>query len=225
MSTTTATAPRLSTPARALAALLIPVGPAAIAVLRYVLPYDTTDSSHAIARKVAADLDTQTLVVWLGFVGVLAIIPSLYWVAQTTRAGAPRLTAAALLLTVPGYTALAFLIVEDFMVWTATKSGLDVGTTTSLLDHLHPASVVAGFFFVLGHVVGTILIGVAMWQSRAVPRWAAIVTIISQPIHFVAAVVVVSHPLDLVGWGLTAIGFAAAALTFWRATDTTLDNT
>ena len=202
--------------ARALAAALIPVGPAAIAVLRYVLPYNTTDDTHEIARKVADDPGTQSAVLWLGLIGVVAIIPSLYWIAQVTRAGSPRVTAAALLLAIPGYTALGFLIMEDGMVWSGTQAGLDVATVTAALDHVHPATAVAGVLFVLGHVVGTILFGVAMWRSRAVPRWAAVATMISQPIHFFAAVVVVSHPLDLVGWGLTAVGFAAAAVAFWR---------
>jgi hypothetical protein len=216
----TTTSPLTSAPtsqwARVLAALLIPVGPAAIAVLRYVLPYDTVDSTHEIATKVAADPGTQSAVLWLGFIGVVAIVPSLYWVASVTRAGAPRLTAVALLLTVPGYVALGFLIMEDGLVWSGTKAGLDVAETTHLLDHLHPVTAVGGGFFVVGHVVGTILFGLALWRSSVVPRWAAVATIVAQPIHFVAAVVVTSHPLDLVGWGLNAVGFAAVAVVFAR---------
>jgi hypothetical protein len=206
----------LSPVARGLAAALIPVGPAAIAVLRYVLPYNTTDSNHDIARKVADEPGTQSAVLWLGLIGVVAIIPALYWIAQVTRSGSPRVTAAALLLAVPGYTALGFLVMEDGLVWSGTQAGLDVATVTKLLENIHPITEVAAIFFVLGHVVGTILFGIAMWRSHAVPRWAAVATTISQPIHFVAAVIVISHPLDLVGWGLTAVGFAAAAVAFWR---------
>ena len=40
------------------------------------------------------------------------------------------------------------------------------------------------------------------------PRWAAIAVVVSQPLHFVAAVVLSSHVLDAVAWGLTALGFA-----------------
>jgi hypothetical protein len=102
------------------------------------------------------------------------------------------------------------------MVWSGPQAGLDVATVTKLLENLHPVTAVAGIFFVLGHVVGTSLFGIAMWRSRAVPRWAAVATTISQPIHFVAAVILASHALDLVGWGLTAVGFAAAAVAFRR---------
>jgi hypothetical protein len=149
---------------------------------------------------------------------VLTIVPAVLWVAQLTRAAAPRLTLAALLLTVPGYVALAFLLSEDALLWSGTDAGLSVASTARLVDHLHPTVAVAGGAFVLGHVVGTILLGLALWHSRVVPAWAAVATIVSQPIHFVAAVVLVSHPLDLVGWGLNAVGFAAAGIAFARRT-------
>jgi hypothetical protein len=35
----------------------------------------------------------------------------------------------------------------------------------------------------------------------------------------VAAVIVVSHPLDLVAWGMQAVGFAAAAVAVARVRD------
>jgi hypothetical protein len=42
------------------------------------------------------------------------------------------------------------------------------------------------------------------------------ITIISQPLHFTAAVILASHPLDLLAWGLNGIGFAVAALAILR---------
>jgi len=89
----------------------------------------------------------------------------------------------------------------------------------SMYESVHPAGAVAGGFFVLGHVLGTILLGVAMLRGRVVPVWAAVATIIAQPIHFVAAVIVPSHPLDLCGWGLNAIGFAALSVAILRLPD------
>jgi hypothetical protein len=49
-----------------------------------------------------------------------------------------------------------------------------------------------------------------------VPRWAATSLIVSQPLHFVVAVVVPNLLLDALAWVLTAIGFAAAAATGLR---------
>ena len=181
---------------------LVAVGPLAIAVLRLVMPYDTTDDAATIAAKAAAHPDTQSLVVWLGFVAMLTMAPAVLWVARATHGAAPRLTTTAVALLAPAYLSLGLLVAGDAAAW----SGVRVPE--------HPAIIAGGVVFVVGHVAGTVLLGVAMWFSPAVPRWAAVLTMAAQPLHFVAAVVITSHPLDFVAWGLNAIGFAAAVR--WR---------
>ncbi len=197
-------------------ALLLPIGPAAIAVLRLVMPYSTTDDSATVVAKVAADPDTQSLVVWLGFLGVLTLVPAVLGVARLTRQATPRLTAVAVLLLVPAYLSLGLIVATDAGVLFGVRQHLDVAVTAGIYDGTHPAMGVAEAVFVAGHVLGTVLLGIALWQSRAVPRWAAVVTIIAQPLHFVAAVVLANHPLDFVAWGLNAVGFAAAAVALLR---------
>jgi len=59
------------------------------------------------------------------------------------------------------------------------------------------------------------LLGIALWRSAAVPRWAAAAVAVSQPIHL-TAVLLSNHPLDLVGWGLQAVGFAAVSAVLLR---------
>ncbi len=86
-----------------------------------------------------------------------------------------------------------------------------------MLDAAHPIVGIATGIFVVGHVVGTVLLGVAMLRSHCVPAWAAVITIVSQPLHFVAAVVAPNHTLDGAAWGLNAIGFAAAAVAVYRS--------
>ena len=116
-----------------------------------------------------------------------------------------------------------WLIAGDILLWTGASSGLDAATLTSLRVTLHPTSDIAAGIFVLGHVIGTVLLGVAMWRSHAVPAWAAVVTAISQPLHFVAAVILASPSLDLVAWGMNAVGFAAASVAIWRLPDALWD--
>ena len=48
--------------ARWTAAILMPIGPAAVAVLRFVLPYDTNDSAAVMIAKVQADVGSQQAV-------------------------------------------------------------------------------------------------------------------------------------------------------------------
>lgn len=210
--------PRTRRPSRWLAAALLPIGPAAIAVLRLVIPYDTTDSAAIAVQKVAADQDAMSLAVWLGFVGMLTMVPAVLWVAGLTREAAPRTTTAAVLLLVPAYLSLGVLLSSDAVLLFGVQEGLPDPVLAQLFDgaSVHPSITVAGLLFIVGHVFGTVLLGVAMWNSGAVPRWAAVATLVSQPLHFVAAVVLASHPLDLVAWGLNAVGFAAAAVALVR---------
>lgn len=198
-----------------LSALLLPVGPAAVAVLRFVLPYDTVDDSASMVEKVAAAPDRQSLVLWLAFVAALTLVPAVVWVGRVTRKRAPRLTAAALILLVPGYLALAWMSSSDALLWVGVREGLDSATLTGLYDAAHPTTALAETVFVAGHLIGTVVLGIALWRSAVVPRWAAAAVAVSQPLHLVA-VILSNHPLDLVAWGLQAVGFAAVSAVLLR---------
>lgn len=191
------------------AAIILPIGPAAVAVLRFVLPYDTVDDAKTMAAKVLAEPGRASAVLWLGFIAVLTLVPAAYAAGKLTRRRAPKLTLVALVLLIPGYLSLGWLTGEDQLLWSGAHAGLDAAGLTRIAEAVHPTGDLAGVFFVLGHVLGTILLGIALWRSQVVARWAAAAVIVSQPIHFVAAVIVPNHTLDLVGWALQAVGFAA----------------
>jgi hypothetical protein len=204
---------------RTLAAVLLPVGPAAVAVLRFVLPYETTNNSKEIVREVAAHQSTQSAVVWLGFLATLTLVPGVLAAGKVARSSAPRLTAVALALVVPAYLCIGWLVSSDAAVLFSVRHGLSTADAAASYDSLHPVVLVAGIVFVLGHVAGTVLLGCALLRVPAVPRAMAIAVLVSQPVHFVAAVILGSHWLDLVGWGLNAVGFAAIALLILRMSD------
>lgn len=204
---------------RWLAALVLPVGPAAVAVLRYVLPYDTVDDASTVVAKVAAEPGRMSLVLWLGFLAVLTLVPAAVWVGRLTRRGARVLTDVALLLLVPGYLALGWLISGDMLLWVGVQEGVEPQSLARLYDGLHPSVGVAEALFVAGHVFGTVLLGLAMWRSGIAGRWAAVLVMVSQPLHVVAAVVLANHTLDLAAWGMQAVGFAAVAAALLRGAD------
>jgi hypothetical protein len=91
-------------------------------------------------------------------------------------------------------------------------SGLELG----------PVSNLTGTLFVFGHLIGTIILGLALWRSCTVPSWAALLLAVSQPIHL-ASVLLGNRPLDLVGWAGTAVGFAAAGWALLRMNDDDFD--
>ena len=133
---------------RLLAALLLPVGPAAIAVLRYVLPYKTTDSGTELVQQVAAHQTAQTAVVWLGFIASLTLVPAVLSAGRVARREAPRLTAAAMLLLVPAYLSIGWLVTSDAAVLFAVRHGLSADDAAASYEALHPSIMVAGGIFV-----------------------------------------------------------------------------
>jgi hypothetical protein len=62
-----------------------------------------------------------------------------------------------------------------------------------------------------------VLLGVACLRARLMPTVVAVALIISQPLHLVS--VITAQPvLDLVAWGLTAVGMAFLAVRLLRTT-------
>ena len=212
--TETRAAERAVAPARTIplsVALLMPVGPAAIALLRYLLPYYTADTSTAMASSVAASPGRQSAVLWLGYIGLLTLVPGVIALAHLTRATAPRLTAWGVGLAVPAYLSLGGLLSSDQLLWSGHAARVSTSTTGSILDHAHPTVGISLGVFVAGHVIGTVLLGIALYRSGRVPTWAGVALAVSQPLHFCAAVIFGSNVLDLIAWSLTAVAMAVAA--------------
>ena len=192
-------------------ALLLPVGPAAIAVLRLILPYYTANDSDGMVAAVAADLGRQSAVLWLTYVGILTLVPGLIAAAQVCKDAAPRLTTWALGLAVPGYLSLGMLGGTDHLLWGASRSGVSAADAAAVVDAGHLSIDVATGVFVLGHVIGTVLLGLALLRSGRIPAWAGWAIAVSQPLHFVATVILGSPQVDFVAWSLTAVGMAFVA--------------
>jgi hypothetical protein len=214
--------PTLTRNWRIFAAILLPIGPACVAAVRFVLPYFNEEGRGAI-DAIAAAPERQNAVVWLGTAALFTLVPAVTWVGRVTRRGAPRLTAAAMLLLVPGYLSLSALVMTDGAAWYGVDQGIDRDILADQFSHGHPSVYLFLGTFVVGHVIGTVLLGIAMWRSGAVPKWVAIITIICQPMHFTAAVIVGLPPLDLFSWGLNTVAFAMVSLTILRMSDAEWD--
>lgn len=211
----TASRPRVVLDRRALA-ILMPIGPLAIAIVRGILPYNTTDSNTTMAAKVAADQGTETIVIWLTFVALITLIPGVIALGMLARRHAPRLGIAGLVVAFAAFMSLFWSTVAgaDNIALGAARIGTSPNATGRLLDSIGaiPAVGLASNLFILGHIIGLVLLGIALWRGRAVPAWAALLLAISQILHFVFAVIIPVHALDGGAWGLTAVAFAAAAV-------------
>jgi hypothetical protein len=201
-------------------AIIMPIGPLAIAGVRGVLPYTTADSNSAMAAKVAAHQGAETLAVWLTFVALLTLIPGVISLGMLARRNAPRLGTVGLILAYVAFACLFWSSVagSDNVALGAARIGMRPGSTGALLTsiaNIRPVGLGTGFF-VLGHILSLVLLSVALWRGRVVPAWAALLLGGSQLLHFVFAVIVPVQVLDGCAWGLTSVAFAAAAVAFMR---------
>jgi hypothetical protein len=90
-----------------------------------------------------------------------------------------------------------------------------VGALNNSIGSITPIGIAANIFPV-GHILGLILLAVALWRGRVIPGWAAVLLGGSQVLHLVFAVIVPIHALDGCAWLLTAAGFAIAARALLR---------
>ena len=200
-------------------AILMPVGPLAIAVVRGILPYRTLDKPAVIAAKIAAHPGTESLAIWLIFVALLTLIPGVIAVGLAARRAAPRLGTAGLVLSFAAFMGLFWAIsLPDTVGLAAARVGMNpaaTGRLVTVLGNIHPVGLATGIF-IFGHIIGIALLGIALWRGRVIPAWAGLLLAASQFIHVVFAVFVPNHALDGAAWGLTAIGFAGAAVALLR---------
>lgn len=209
--------PRLSRVARLGILVVLPLAPALVAVLRFVLPYFHSTETADVVRDVAARQGVQNAVVWLGFLASLTLPVAAVLAGRLFIADAPRITAAAELLLVPAYLCLPWLVVGDAIVLRGVRTGADTATIDTFLVGLHPVADIGLALFVVGHVVGTVLLGIAAIRTRAIPLWAGVALTICQPVHFTALVLIGSPTLDLIGWALNAVAFGVIAVTLVRS--------
>jgi hypothetical protein len=71
--------------------------------------------------------------------------------------------------------------------------------------------------FVIGHIVGAVLAGLALRDS--IPAYGWIALTVSQPAHFVCFVILQNSVLDALAWGLTAFAFVVCAVVVLRTPD------
>ncbi len=190
--------------------MLLPIGPLCVGFLRLLLPYYGTSDNVAAARAVVAQPGRESAVLWLGLAAVLTLVPGVY--AARGFLPATRLRSWAIGLVVAGYLCLPALLAGDLILWVGADQELDPAVTGRLLDSLHPSFSVALGVFIVGHVLGTVALGIACLRSEKLPPVICWALIVSQPLHFVTTVFLGLPWLDLVAWTLTAGAMGAIAL-------------
>jgi hypothetical protein len=194
---------------RRAALLLLPIGPLLVGFLRFLYPGYTADTGAEVAKAALVHHSRQSAVLWLGLAAMLTLVPGIY--AARPFLPATRLRSWAVGLVVAGYLCLPVLVASDLLAWVGADQHLDPALTGKLIDGWHPAFDIGLGIFIVGHVLGTVLLGIACLRSGLLPTGICWALIISQPLHFVTTVFLGLPWVDLVAWTMTAVAMAAIA--------------
>jgi hypothetical protein len=205
--------------ARTLLALCLIGGPLAGVVVRAVVPASSTASAaRTISDYAAHQGATRTLLIADAFLFLL--VPAALAAAGLAWRRAPVLALTAAAASLVGWMAIMLLIAQDALAAVAGRPVYAGARATAITDSWSSETLVSIWIaaFIVGHIVGTVLLGAALWRARAVPRWAAIGIALSMPLHLLT-VLTDFRAGDVAAWVLLLAGFGTCARVILTASD------
>jgi hypothetical protein len=212
----TGAAARLGFDRRALA-VLAPIGPLVMAGWALAVPYSLTDEPADWIPKLAANMGRTELSFWMLLIFAVTAGAGAIVTGLVARRGSLRLGTIGMVLTFAGFSALSFSGAGyDGAAAATVNAGLDVPTAESVLKEIdaYQATAIGGALFIPLMVVGVLLLGIATWRGRTIPRWAAAVLLAAFPVILVGGFAAMA--VNALGWLLLAIGFGAAGVAYAR---------
>jgi hypothetical protein len=193
------------------AAIILPIPPTCVAIGRL---FQTDDSdTRGTLDLIAANPDRQFTFALLGFIGLLTVVPAFLAAAGLSRRRRPVLTTIALSVNLLGYLgAFAMAAIDNLYLIGALLPADQRDVAAIVIDKMWSSGIpgVSTNLFVLGHVLGAILMGLALRGSIATIGWLAM--LLTTPMHVVAFVVLQMPALDMAAWLLMTLAFVCCAV-------------
>jgi hypothetical protein len=172
-------------------------------------------SDQTGADSLAAAAAHPTLlhnVVLFGMLGALLMVPAALGAARLAGRSAAKLAFIGGTLTAAGYVCYFAVLLSDLTVLAMARIGGPMDDFARVLDARQEDGYATWVFllFVVGNLIGTFLLGLALWRSRSVARWAATAIMIWPPVHIVGLAVGLEW-FEVAGASVQAIGFGAVA--------------
>lgn len=130
--------------------------------------------------------------------------------------GAPVLSGVGCVLALVGWEALAFISAGDALMYELAGHGGSPSIWSYFMSN--PAIVIMTLIFVVGHLVGTAMLGIALWRVLAIRLWAASAIVAGDLGHLVTHIIG-SRSLDVTAFALLAVGCVPAARAILRTPD------
>ena len=205
------------------AAAVVLVVPATAVTIGRLFMTDDSDTRAAL-DLIAADPSRQETVALLGFISMLTVVPAFLAMARLARHRRPVLTTVARGVNLVAYLGGSIMFALDSLYLAgANVPANQRDGAAAVIDNMWSSGVagISTALFVLGHIVGAILMALALRGSIPIVGWIAM--ILSQPGHVIAFVVFQSVVADALSWALLAFAFALCAVAVLRTPNSEWD--
>lgn len=204
----------LRTLRRSAFAISIVLGPLAVGVVRATVPLASSPGGKGAIAAVAANLDMARVSLTAGVIATLFLPFAIVGLTRLVVRRAPVLALLGGSLALVGWAMVPMLVTSDAMTYEMARLGANQAQFAALWEQLNGNFAVNMLFtvFVVGHELGTLLLGIGLARARVVPLWAAaavVIGIVLHPISFVVGMRIV----DIVAYALITAGCVAAART------------
>jgi len=195
------------------AAVLL-IGPLGLVLGSLVQVAGDDDSVSVSLAKIAAHPSGERAVIVCDLLAAF-MVPAVLYLMRLAGPRAPRLTLVGGAVAFAAWLAgLVSLGASDLLYDHAAQLS-DRATAVALVHAVtsDAAFVIPEALFIIGHVLGLLLLGIALWRGRAVPRWAAALVGLASVVQFF---VHDQSVLSACAFGLLLIGMATCAVTLLR---------
>lgn len=200
---------RLPEPARFAMAACAVLAPALLLVAGLLHPVAIGAEGRDAVQQFADNIDGYTVSSWLYPIATFLWIPALLTVGRIARSGAPALGVTGMVLAFG--LAIPVALNADDLAAVSLDNGLDVATTTALIESAQNLpSGVLGFSWLAG-LIGVLLLGVAILRGGSAPVWAGAALIVA-PLAMPAAYFSGSAVVLVAAWVLQLVGFTGCAI-------------
>lgn len=212
---------RLRSARRIATAACVVAAPVLVGVARAILPVVKDAKGATTIPAYAAHLGQARAEMVLTVLATLVLPFFVLGLYRLAARGAPALAGAGCVIALIGWTVGGPIEVAGHALAYELARG---GGNPAIYDQfLHNGAVNAlTVIFIVGHVLGTLLLGVALWRTRAVPVWAAGAVVAGIAAHLVAAGGGI-RGLDVGGFVALTAGCAAAGVAIIRSADPSTD--
>jgi hypothetical protein len=182
------------------------IGPAALLGQTVLTPVKPGGGAVDQVADAASDLSAMRWALLLD-APLLLFVPAVLIVGAVAGARQSRVAAVGAGLAFMGTFAAMFLLANDILLYEAAVSN-DPGAIGLVDDYQHNALFATMLvLYIAGQPIGCVLLAIALWRRRAVPRWAAVA---------VGAFPMLGLFFSPAGAAFAVVGFAACALTLRR---------